>query len=775
MASADPLHAPAVLEAVLRSWSIPPVATAALVATVVIHARGFLALHRQRPDRFPPWRLAAFVAAALVLWTALASPLDALSGLLLSAHMAQHFLIVAVVPPLAWLGVPAIPLLRGLPASWARGLAPFLASRGLRRASRMVAHPAFGLAAFTIALWTWHAPPLYQLALRDPGWHVAEHATFLFGALLLWFPVVLPWPARAHASRWWVPLVLLAADLENTLLCAVFAFSDRLVYPAYASVPRLFGMDPLRDQVLAGALMWVPGQFALLLPAALAVVRMLGPEAGASAGAVGVAGVPLRAAASTKARSRPASRRAPLDLLRLPVAGALLRSLAARRALQVAALSVAIAVVVDGFRGPAMAPMNLAGVVPWTWFRGLAIAALLLAGNAFCFACPFLLPRELAKRAVPDRLRRRWPRALRGKGLAAALLVAWFWWYEAAAPWDAPRTTAWIVIAYFAAAFAIDAVFRGAAFCKWVCPIGQWNFVASTVSPLVVSVERPAACATCTGHECLAGSAESRGCETELFLPRKSGNIDCTFCLDCVRACPHDAIGLVARSPLPRLAEDRRGSSIGRPSRRPDMALLVLVFVAAAFANAAGMIGATAEPPPPGLAAALGHTAWIPLATALFPVALAAACATLARRLGRLAEPASEIACRFTMSLLPIGAGMWAAHLLFHFATGAGAIVPAFQQAALSASGGTAWLGVPDWRAARGTAAPWLEPAKILLLDAGLCATLWVAWRSAGSLAARPRAALAVFAPWAILAWALWGTGIWILLQPMQMRGAMAH
>ena len=46
---------------------------------------------------------------------------------------------------------------------------------------------------------------------------MAEHATFLAGALLLWFPVVLPWPARAHASRWWIPPVLVAADLENTL------------------------------------------------------------------------------------------------------------------------------------------------------------------------------------------------------------------------------------------------------------------------------------------------------------------------------------------------------------------------------------------------------------------------------------------------------------------------------------------------------------------------------------------------------------------------------
>ncbi|MFM7735131.1 MAG: cytochrome c oxidase assembly protein, partial [Alphaproteobacteria bacterium] len=740
---------PAVLAAVLRSWQSPPFATAAIAATVAVYARGFLALRRQRPDRFPPWRLASFLAAAGLLWVALASPLDALSGLLLSVHMAQHFLLVMVVPPLAWLAAPAIPLLRGLPASWARGLAPILASPGMRRAGHALAHPAVGVAAFTLATWPWHAPGLYELALRDPGWHVVEHATFLAGAFAFWFAIVLPWPADARTPRWWALAALVAADLQNTALCAIFAFSGRPLYASYADAPRLFGTDAVRDQSLAGALMWVPGQFVMLIAVAAVVIGLLGPgrrdvraavRAKPQSGAAGFAGRPV-------AIAHRAPRRGSVDLLRLPILGPLLRSLVLRRALQATMLVVAAAIVVDGFRGPAMAPMNLAGVVPWTWFRGLAVAALVAAGNAVCFACPFVLPRELAKRAFPDRLRRRWPRALRGKGLAAALLVAWFWWYEAAAPWDAPRATAWVVLAYFAAAFAVDAIFRGAAFCKWVCPLGQWNFVASTVSPLSVAVERPSACATCSGHECLRGSPAGRGCETELFLPRKRGNLDCTFCLDCVRACPHDAIGLVARPALPALAADVRGSSIGRPARRPDLALLVLVFVAAAFANAAGMIGPMAGPETGGIASALARTAWIPVATGLLPVAAVAACAAVARRAGRLEPPLREIACRFSMALVPLGVAMWAAHLLFHFATGAGAIVPVLQRAVASVAG--PWLGAPDWSAARGLAPDWLEPAKLLVLDVGLCATLWVAWRIAGAIAPRTRPALAAFLPWA--------------------------
>ena len=41
-----------------------------------------------------------------------------------------------------------------------------------------------------------------------------------------------------------------------------------------------------------------------------------------------------------------------------------------------------------------------------------------------------------------------------------------------------------------------------------------------------------------------------------LFLPRKVGNMDCTFCLDCVKACPHDNIGILAIAPGRDLVND---------------------------------------------------------------------------------------------------------------------------------------------------------------------------------------------------------------------------
>ena len=152
-----------------------------------------------------------------------------------------------------------------------------------------------------------------------------------------------------------------------------------------------------------------------------------------------------------------------------------------------------------------------------------------------------------------------------------ALLVLFLWAYEAFSLWDSPWWTAWIAVGYFVAAFVIDGFFRDAAFCKYVCPIGQFNFVQSLVSPLEVKVRDAAVCATCRTKDCIRGrDGEFAGCELHLFQPRKSGNMDCTFCLDCIHACPHENVGILARplgSELWHACEGLRSRFARQPAR----------------------------------------------------------------------------------------------------------------------------------------------------------------------------------------------------------------
>jgi cytochrome c oxidase assembly factor CtaG/ferredoxin len=762
-------------KAILSSWSIDPGLALALSVSGLIYFRGWTILHRLTPALFQRWRLLFFLAGLVTFWLAVNSPLDALSGLLLSAHMVQHILLLMVVPPLLLLGSPFLPLLRGLPRSLARdGIAPFLHWMPLRNVARLLTTPAVSWILMTSTLCAWHIPAAFELALRSSGWHKVEHVCFVSAALLFWWPVVRPFPYRRRWPLWSIPFYLLGADLVNTALSATLTFSDHVLYPTYAHVPRLFAATALSDQATAGVIMWVPGSLAFMIPAVALAVRFLSPTPLLVRPGMTSAKVPAPVAPRIKRLPIQDNERKPFDLLTVPVLGNFLRSRLARRTMQIAMLLLAIAVIVDGVRGPQSSSVNLAGVLPWTYWRAFAVVALLAAGNFFCMACPFTLPRDLGLRA--GWRQRPWPRALRSKWFALTLLVLFFWAYETFGLWDKPIWTAWLILNYFLIAFAIDAFFRGASFCKYVCPIGQFQFITSLVSPLEVKVRSPDACASCKTHDCLRGNERQHGCGTGLYLPRKSGNLDCTFCLDCVQACPHDNIGLIAVTPGLDVLNDSQRSSFGRLSRRLDLTALVLVFVFAAFVNAAFMTAPVALWRDSlvawlGLQSPQAITSVLLLAgLVLVPAGIGLSAPRASHALSSFSVSDRELLCRFSMCLVPLGAAMWAAHFLFHLNTGWTSGWLAFQRAAQD-------VGLPLFNASGlGSSSPLISAdtmlvTQTLVLDTGLLLALYLGWRLARVSAPRARDALYLLAPWGGLATVLFSFGIWIFLQPMQMRG----
>ena len=210
---------------------------------------------------------------------AIASPLDAFASFLLTSHMVQHMLIMLVAPPLILLASPLNPVLRGLPL-WATrdALGPFLNWPLLKRFGRALTHPAVCWLAAVVVLLAWHIPAAYDLALASRGWHGVEHASLFGTSLLFWWPIIQPWPSTPRWPRWSIPAYLLAGDIVTTALAAILCFSDRPLYPAYAAAPRLFGWSQLNDQVAAGALMWVFGSFILLSAAVVVTLQLLDPS-----------------------------------------------------------------------------------------------------------------------------------------------------------------------------------------------------------------------------------------------------------------------------------------------------------------------------------------------------------------------------------------------------------------------------------------------------------------------------------------------------------------
>jgi putative membrane protein len=259
-------------------WEVAPGVLVTLAAIGAVYVQGWRTYHRRVPARFPDWRLGAFLGGLVSLWLAAASPADTLAEELLSAHMVQHFLLLSVAPPLLLLGNPLLPVVRGLPSGIRRVIVrPLSHQRWLRRIFHALTHPATAFVVSSVILWGWHVPALYDLALRMPAVHAAEHALFFAGGLLFWWPVVQPWPSRGPWPRGAMIPYLLVADVQNTILAAILTFSDRVLYQWYNTAPRVGSLTPLQDQMLAGVLMWVPMSLVYLVPAVGLTMRLLSP------------------------------------------------------------------------------------------------------------------------------------------------------------------------------------------------------------------------------------------------------------------------------------------------------------------------------------------------------------------------------------------------------------------------------------------------------------------------------------------------------------------
>jgi cytochrome c oxidase assembly factor CtaG len=242
----------------------------------IIYVRGWLALRRTRPRQIAKWRLVCFLAGLFAIFVAVSSSLDTYAETLLSMHMAQHFVLMSVAPPLIVLGCPFVPMLRGLPGPVVRRIGgPIFRSRVAHRVQDLFSQRRFAWLAMNLTYVGWHIPKAYEFALASENWHNLEHFCFFATSLIYWWPILHPWPARLRSNSWMIILYLLTSDLVNTGVSAFLCFSGRLLYPSYGAVERPFGIDALTDQIAAGAFMWVFGSLVFLAPTIYLTTRLL--------------------------------------------------------------------------------------------------------------------------------------------------------------------------------------------------------------------------------------------------------------------------------------------------------------------------------------------------------------------------------------------------------------------------------------------------------------------------------------------------------------------
>jgi putative membrane protein len=237
------------------AWQAPPGVVLGAALAAALFAQAFVRLRRRRAEHASWTRAALFAAGLALLVLPLVSPLDeAGDERLLSAHMLQHVLIgdaaaallvVAVRGPLLFFLLPPV------------ALRPLAAFRPLRAALSLLLLPLVTLGLWATAILVWHVPSVYDYAAAHPVVHDLEHLTFVLTGILAWTQLVDP--ARHGRLRrpqrifFALGMLVLAQPVVAMLL-----FSSEPRYARYTNpADQLFGISPLTDQRLAGAVMMV--------------------------------------------------------------------------------------------------------------------------------------------------------------------------------------------------------------------------------------------------------------------------------------------------------------------------------------------------------------------------------------------------------------------------------------------------------------------------------------------------------------------------------------
>jgi cytochrome c oxidase assembly factor CtaG len=247
-------------------WFQDPAVLAPIALLAFVYARRFRQARREAGGRGAgaPQAL-AFAAGVAALLAALVTPIDGLGeDYLFSAHMLQHVLLGDVAPALLLLGLSRVilrPATRRL-TQIERGLGPF-------------ASPLTGLFLWLFLMYLWHVPAMYDAALEHAGVHVLEHVSFFVAGLAVWWPLVQPVPMRRPLRGLGGVAYIGAAKLGLAALGLYLTWSSTVLYDYYEHVPRIWGLSPIDDQNVGGAIMMVEQSLTFVIALVAVFTRML--------------------------------------------------------------------------------------------------------------------------------------------------------------------------------------------------------------------------------------------------------------------------------------------------------------------------------------------------------------------------------------------------------------------------------------------------------------------------------------------------------------------
>ncbi len=261
------------LDLVRHGWNWSPVVLVSLAAAAAAYAGRFG--RRGQPG--------CFIAALALVALALLSPLNLLaSGVLFSAHMAQHIILLLLVPALGLLSLPPkfAPAGRAAVGQMPRNAAERSRQDGIPP-GRWAAFFGWGLGVGS--MWFWHVPLLCDAAASHAPVHAVQTLSLLGMGTAFWWPILSPRVADRLIPGYGI-IYLFTACLACTALGILLTLTTIQVCPIFSAptaAPAMWAnlrdqLTPRRDQQIGGLLMWLPMCLVYVAAIVLELARWLG-------------------------------------------------------------------------------------------------------------------------------------------------------------------------------------------------------------------------------------------------------------------------------------------------------------------------------------------------------------------------------------------------------------------------------------------------------------------------------------------------------------------
>jgi cytochrome c oxidase assembly factor CtaG/putative copper export protein len=263
----EPLPPELTFSRYFTEWRIDLIWLLFCAFAIFFYLVGAYRMHK-RGDGWPWYRAVLWVSGMLLLFYITNGGINAYGMYLFSAHMGAHMALGMMVPILLVPGAPITLAMRAINKrqDGSRGGREWISIAVHSKYGEFLSNPIVATLNFVGSLWLFYYTPIYRWAISDHighEWMIVHFllAGYLFVQSLIGIdpgPNRLPYPFRL--------LQLLAAMTVHAFFGLGLVMNESLLLADwYGAMGRTWGLPPLQDQQMGGAIAWSVGEIPNLI------------------------------------------------------------------------------------------------------------------------------------------------------------------------------------------------------------------------------------------------------------------------------------------------------------------------------------------------------------------------------------------------------------------------------------------------------------------------------------------------------------------------------